>query len=439
MPREILDGYRSLNTSAHAIKGYMNRFDDHSQNLSRVGAISGKRQETYLSVYKGLHASDSGKLDGYRWNHLSEIGAPIPSRTSTHLSIACCSYFIVKDNETQNLGYTKIGTFDWDKDKKLVNHLNQKLQVIIRDPSTKTISDNISNLEDLSVDNLVYDPEATSNIGVKLQLAGNAELGANFEERMAVYDSLGNDQFLTFHWTRVPVPNNANPDTTQAWKLTVTGDDTTQVESSVDSPYGNQTYGMVMEFDGLGKPTAYRSWDGATGYSNALSTPPNLKVDWNNASLNSDIALNLGNLGSDQGVVSLGSIYNEYRLNRDGIHKGDFHELKFDKNGYGTIAYTNGKVEKYCRIPLAHCNSVDNLSMREDGIFYPNTKSGPMEYIYPNTKNIGILVPSALEGSTIDATQVNVEMVEDQQRFANNLAAFKTTSETMARLNDIIV
>lgn len=437
---QLADGFNVLNTTAQAIKSYTNRFDDHSQNLSRVGAISGKRQETYLTIYKALQASDTGKLEGYRINHLSEVGPPIPSKTDTNLAIGCCSYFVVKDKDTGKIGYTKIGTFDWDKDLELTNHLKQKLQVVVRDPITGVISDANTNLQPLNASKLESKATATSNISLQLQLPGNAIVGQSHTQSISVYDSLGNQKFIMLNWERVNNPAGANASTTQSWKLSVEGPNGSTVAANNASPYGNNQYGMIVEFNGVGNPLAYRSWDGATGYGAPSTTPPSLQVtNWGTAAQASAINLNLGAVGSDLGVVSTGNIFDEKKFDLDGNDKGTFDKITFDSNGFGTVAYTNGKTEaKYCRIPFAMCNSPNKLSARENGIFYPNRESGEMTYGYPNTGSTGQLIPSSLEGSTIDPTQVNVEMVEDQQRFANNLAVFKTATDTLKQLNNII-
>ncbi|MHA1558897.1 MAG: flagellar hook-basal body complex protein [Alphaproteobacteria bacterium] len=410
-------------TSITGVNAYANRFKSHSQNLTSLGAVAGKEFETYLTAFDSTYQVHG--VDMTRMRHLQGVGAPIQSQINTHLSIAGQGWAPIRAQTTGgNVGYTRDGSFNMDNVGNFINNNGHYLQIFKTDTDGVPLNGDVyttNQLTTLNVKDIVSLNKATESLGLGLQLPANAADNATHEIPVPVYDSLGNRHYLTSHFQKVAGGGN------NQWNFWVTGG------AGVVIPAEYQQNRIRLDFNNEGQLTQLHDIQ-----NNAAFDPlPNLAVQWGNAAANSDIAINFGELGTINGVSSLGDQFRIKNIAQDGHAFGEFQRLSWDEHGFGTVHCTNGDHFIYCRIPLATFNNTNALLEEQTGFFMPNRDTGSYRLNFSKEGDAGFFVPEHLEGSTTDSTSVYVKMIEDQKRFTGNLKAIESIKQMLDRLQQI--
>jgi flagellar hook protein FlgE len=404
---------------------YAERFASHSKNLAAAGAVAGREFETFLTSFS-VQNQISG-VEHTTLRHLKQVGLPIDSRVATNFSINGTGYIPVKNSLTnKNVGFTRDGTFDTNRELYLVNGKGEYLLAFPVKPDGTPVNPDVTTLENLTpikLDSYAADPKATQSMKMSLQLPSSESTGYKKIESVTVFDSLGNLRNLSFTWEKLAPTGPFAAGATQAWSLTI---DDPKGLATVGADYST---GLRVEYDASGNPVTY----GTLG----TETAPNLTIQWGDPAANSVIAMDLGAKGSNGGVVSAGDEYVHKKVLRDGSAPGSFVNFEFDSDGYGVAHYDNNTQVPVCRVPLATFNNINALREVRPSVFQPSMESGEYELFFPKEGNVGSLVPAAYEGSTASSTAVYVKMIEDQKRFVGNLKAIETIKQMLDRLEQI--
>jgi flagellar hook protein FlgE len=412
---------------------YAERFASHSKNLAAAGAVAGREFETFLTSFS-VQNQISG-VEHTTLRHLKQVGLPVDSRVSTNFSVNGTGYIPVKNSlSNKNVGFTRDGTFDTNRELYLVNGKGDFLMAFPVKPDGTPVDPDVTTLENLKpikLDTYAADPKATKSMKMALQLPSSEQTGYQKMESVTVFDSLGNIRNLSFVWEKLAPTGPFAPGATQAWKL------------SVHDPKGIATIGgaytnLRVDYDVNGNPVTYGGTDnGAGGIAAGTNSAPDLTIQWGDPAADSSIAMDLGVAGSNGGVVSAGDEYVHKKVLRDGSAPGSFVNFEFDADGYGVAHFDNNTQFPVCRVPLATFNNINALREIRPSVFVPSMESGDYELLFPKEGNVGTLVPEAYEGSTASSTSVYVKMIEDQKRFVGNLKAIETIKQMLDRLEQI--
>ena len=422
----------SFYTSILGAQAYGQRFNSHSRNLAATNAVAGRQEETFITQFVSTTGIAGVETSNVR--HLNQSGVPIPSSTATYFAVGGDGYIPVQESATErgNFGWTRDGTFELDGDMNMVNSHGQFLQVFLTDTFGVPLKADIGStaqLETLNVKNLSISASATDSIDMAIALIGSAETGSSFNAPVAVYDSVGQIHSIIATWTKSAAAPAAGG--TQVWTVSFTEP---EGAGTFGAPYDTGTGGLLVEFDGHGRPVGYYS---PGVLPTILTSPPALAIYWNTSAAASSIALNLGDVGTSKGMVATGPAFQPKRIIPNGYTSGDFLSMAFDKNGYGIVSYTNDQQLPYCRVPLAVFNNPDGLKETTAGVFHPTKQSGPYTLDFPGQVRAGFLSPSAYEGSSVDGTTVYLNMIEDQNNYVGNLKAIETINKMKDRLMQI--
>ena len=450
-----VDVFRTVGTARQGLLMYGGRFQDHSENFAGLGAIAAKKRETFLTSFHSRSPYREGPIvENMTFHHVAIQGGPVASEIATHLTVGGHGLIPIRDSDNR-LAYTRVGTFNLNENRIMMNHLGHKLLVVKGKNGvfpTRVPSEGSFSVLDLK--NVSSPPQATSSMILKQQLPGSTPQPVN--QTVPFYDSLGGQHSLIFNWTYVPSIGDPGPTgATHGWRLRVIAPPGATVKVDPSSPYSSDQ-GVLLEFDGKGTLLGVNGTKSNTQIDpndpNFISTQPNpaprLSVtSWGNAAGPSNVELNFGTLGRRDGVVSHGNQFNLIDIVSNGHPFGAFSKIDFDDEGFGTITYTNGVKDRYCRIPLVLFNNPNGLRLLDTGIYVPHIReddevgivgSGEAEYLFPKEENAGKIIPASYEGSNINATEVYVNMVEDERRYANNLSVLKTAGEMADQLNALI-
>ncbi|MES2252379.1 MAG: flagellar hook-basal body complex protein [Pseudomonadota bacterium] len=411
--------------SVQAASVCSDRFATHALNLAAAGAVAGKTTGNFISTFnvngqEGIESTDI--------RYLTQIGQALPAIDPTNFTIAGQGFAVVRDETSAagTIGFCRDCTFHADGNKNFVNNLGQFLQVFLTDADGTPINPDVTtttNLTTLNTGTIAQAAQATSTIDIKMLLNGKAVAADTYPMTLPITDSYGNVRNLTATWTKTDAaPASANG--TQVWTLTIA--DSSAVPGTINETYAS---GMVVEFDGEGFPS---------GYGNPSSAnPPTLDVTWHDGPVPSVIALGLGTIGKNDGVIVSGAEFSVNSLIPDGYAAGNFSSMEFTKEGFGIAHYTNGRQANYCQIPVALFNNANALKEAVPGVFKQTAGSGVYNLFNPGQGGAGVLVPQTTEGSTVNGTQVYLDMLDTQRVYVGNLKAIEVDKEMNNRLMNI--
>jgi flagellar hook protein FlgE len=417
----------TLDISAKGVSACSKRFGTHALNLASVGAVAGKETGNFITVYNTGNGKGVESID---FRYLNQVGAALPSIEATNFTIHGQGYAPVRDKpeKTGVLGFVRDCTFHADKNKDFVNNLGQYLQVYLTEPDGTPKNPDVTtedSLTTLNIANIAQSAKATSEVSISMLLNGAAASGDKYPMTIPVYDSFGIVKNLTATWEKVsqtPTLPNGN----QVWKLQVK-DCNTANPATVAEPYAT---GITVEFDSKGLPAGYPE-------GNPTTTPPALVVAWADGAEDSTINLNLGSVGKNDAVVVSGNSFVSNSVSQNGYTAGNFASMEVGNDGFCFLHLTNGQQLKYCRIPLAVFNNVNGLKEREPGVFQRSIDSGAYNFFFPGQNGAGLLEPGTHEGSTVDGTQVYLDMLDTQRVFVGNLKAIEVDKEMNNKLMNI--
>lgn len=419
----------ALKAAVLGMRGMGERFKTHSQNIAATGVISAKKRVAFLSTINNSGSGSgssfsAGGIQSHHQQYISEVGSQTPSPIPTHIALGANAFFVTRStpDAAGRVGYTRVGTFEKDNNGDFVNHAGEYLQIFETDINGTPISADITttaNLTTLNVGSLAGLPTATANVGLNQKLPGTAPLapasGSSVTVPVTIFDSLGASHVISFNWTKTAETTG----TSQTWQVNVTGGADL---NTVSPPYDT---GIDVVFDGTGKITSI------AGNATAGAGSPALNLSWNNAAANSVINLDIGAVGTTDGVVAVGDKYVPKPIQKDGMAPGEFDYLTFSKEGFITASFTNGETRIIGRVPVATFPAQNGLMEQTGNIYMPTAKSGDMVLLFPSESNAGDIIPGTVEASTIDHGDVFTDMIVDQRRYTANLRSIKTIDEML--------
>lgn len=416
-----------MNACVSGLKGVSKRVNCHSQNLAASGAYAAKSRAAFLSVVntgKSLDAFIPAGITATNQHFITTVGSPVQSNIDTHMSLEGQGFFVVnnkaEDDAPGETSFTRVGTFEEDKDGNFRNHVGDFLKVFYVDPDGIPIAGNTATIESLqtaSSRGLSGNPVATSAATIKGVLSAEAAIGTTRQIAMGLYDSLGVQHTVTLNFERT---GTADP---LEWTITALSDDATTIGAPYDA-------GMVITFDANGNPATI----------NGATAAPNLEITWDNAAAASSLEMNFGTIGENNGMRCVGNDKN-YDLPPPSINgrgAGKYQRTTIDDDGYMWATFDNGASERYARIPLATFPDANKLVEKTGGSFVSSGDSGAYTLNFVNEGTAGGIRSASLEESTIDTAEVFTDLIIDQQRYTADLRGIAAIEEMLKALERTI-
>ncbi|PIZ33093.1 MAG: hypothetical protein COY39_04040 [Alphaproteobacteria bacterium CG_4_10_14_0_8_um_filter_37_21] len=181
-------------------------------NMSASKSVAGRSQQFSLISNRGsgVTASGNGGVSGTLLKNISEAGNAEKDGNPLHVALGRRSFFVTDG------GFTRVGTFAFNKDSNLVNHLGQQLKCFrlnengahINPITNQPLSGNFSqndmvtpNKNDISMD-----AAATNNVKLAYKLAEQGTPpGTITSTPISVYDSLGGANNIDLQFTRADI------------------------------------------------------------------------------------------------------------------------------------------------------------------------------------------------------------------------------------------
>jgi flagellar hook protein FlgE len=423
----------NMNTTISAINHLTKRMSTHGENMASAG-VTGGRTSSY-DITSSMSTQNDFSLNGKRICYIDKTATDLPSDCQTNFSVNGDGMPVVDDGHGI-VGFCRNGTFSKTSDNRFKNSDGQYLKVILVDQYKNPLAgqdvNNLNSLKVLDLTNVANQQQATSKIQMSAQLPASFKTGESTPASdVEIINSLGVKQMISVTWTKSASDTFLDPNASSKWTVSVSSKNggtigapylqTTSVDTSVDPAVTTITPAtMTVEFDSSGKVIGYYDSAAATPALTPASAPPALTIAWPDGSTPSSIELDLGAPGSSDLMSAQGNSYKFNNILPDGYVAGVYQDFEFDEQGYGTILYTNGNRITFCRVPLARFNATNSLTQSRTGVYTSNKDTGPASLHFPGEGGTGTLKPGRKEGSTVDPTQVYLNMIKDQSDLTGN-------------------
>ena len=313
-------------------------------------------------------------------------------------------------------GYTRDGTFHFDKDGVLVNADEYPILGF----AANAEGDITSQIENLKIGSVAMPAQATEEVSLLLNLdtredalefdPEDIEGTSNYSHSVSVYDNVGTSRLVTLTYNKV-APN--------VW----------QYRAFVDGKdaVGGQE-GMLTQMA-----------SGRLIFNDKGRLQEEIEEDsaflFNKGAAQQKIVFNFGESIAEGGEgvdasTQYGSDIQVARATQDGYSAGNLDSLTFDSEGTLNAVYTNGVSRKVGRVSIAKFENDEGLAKVGKNLFKQSIKSGQPVMGEAGTWGRGEILSKSLELSNVDIAQEFVNLMTTQRNFMAN-AKTVTTSDQM--------
>ncbi len=413
-----------------------------SDNVANVNTTAYKLAEAQFSSMVAREAGSKVYRPGGVYSHafytIGSQGLIQSSNSTTDVAIVGQGFFVV-NTETDGRGqtyFTRAGDFSTDASGNLRMPNGYFLQGWRLDPTGAPVDVNRLETVNVSIVNGVALPTSAVSIGANLDadqvafagpytpgdmaaaLNGGTGVEPHFSRTVRIFDSLGRPHDLTFAFLKDPTAN--------VWNVEVVAD-AAEVDTTVH-PDGRVASGQIT-FAG----------DGTLAANSLVALVPGLQgaqIQWAAASGAdpSDIVIDLGDLGTTNGLAQFASPTSVAFVSQNGAGVGTLVSVSIDEQGYVIASFDNGKQRRLYRLALATFPNPSGLDPRTGNVYAPSDQSGEFMLRAPGEGGAGRLTPSALETSNVDLADEFTKMIVTQRAYSANARVISTADEMLDEL-----
>lgn len=410
--------YGALFAGVSGLGAQANAIGIISDNIANVNTVGYKGITTRFSSLVTAEAAvtqhSPGGVLSKAFSYVDRQGLLQGSLSATDLAIIGEGFFVVQEDSSGTVGneflFTRAGSFTSDKDGNLLNAAGYYLQGydLSVNPSPPPSASTLSNLTTVNVSNLSGSATPTTTIGLDLNLPSTATVGDVFTVTTQVFDSLGNAHDFDIDFTKGAVANN--------WTF-----------AAVDPTISGVTTGTAA-----GAGTLAFNTDG---------TPATITIGtafavtaWTTGAANSALTLDLGTVGTNDGLTQFASDFTISQISQDGVRFGTFTGITIDEEGVVTAVFDNGQQRDIYQLPLASFPNPNALQAVDGNVFNQTGNSGTFLLNLVGNGGAGSIQPSALESSTVDLATEFTNMIVTQRAYSANARVITTADQMLEEL-----
>jgi flagellar hook protein FlgE len=417
-------GISGLNTNGNA----MSVIGDNIANVNTIGFKSSSA--TFEDLLGASIGSDQALGAGTSLSGISfdlSQGSFETTGGATDVAVDGRGFFVVEKDGSNY--FTRAGRFNFDKDGVLVNNAGYAVQGFTADDAGNIAS----GVSDIMIEHNAP-PQATTATTIGANLDSRVTVPpafdindttntSNFSTTLTVYDTLGNNHFLTFLFRKTSSLN-------REWHAAVD-------KTEITNPLPTDT--TLTE---VGNGTLSFTGDGAL-FDETTATP--ISITWNDLTtpqtITPDFGLNInseGSLTGLDGTTQFGSASNVASQSQNGFGAGVLLNLGINDNGDIEGAFSNGGTRVIGRIALATFANDGGLRRLGGNLFIETTASGQPLVGSPDTGGRGLTSSAALEKSNVDLATEFVNMIQVQRGYQANTRTIRTTDQMLVDLISLI-
>jgi flagellar hook protein FlgE len=419
----------SMYTGITGLQGQGEALGIYGDNIANANTVGFKvsRPEFQDVIAKSLKGLLGGNQIG-RGVRLSAVnpifsqGSIVQTESSTDLAITGDGFFVLKGHDGQS--FSRNGAFHFDKDGKLINADNYRIQGFQADDKGKITS----KMGDISIDRSVIDAKKTDEVKLFMNLDLRAdklmefdperpEQTSNFATGMTVYDTAGTAHVVTLFF-------NKTDDGAWTWRAMAKGQEIIggKKDQLVEQARGR----LVFDNDGrLKEQTLDRSQ-----FQFNKGALPDQKIVFN---FGDDKAHG----GTGLSVTQYGTSSEAYKTLQDGYTAGTLAGLTFNEDGILAAIYSNGQNINLAQVALAKFENPEGLFKMGQNRFRESRLSGQPTVGAPQAGGRGSVSSKTIESSTTDIANEFINLMTAQRSFQANSKVISTADEMMQEVLNI--
>jgi flagellar hook protein FlgE len=439
-------------------------------NISNVNTVGFKSSQfTFQDLLSQSVATLAGTSQIGRGTALGDIYASFEQGSfettgnTTDLAIGGEGFFVLREDASDSLYYSRAGNFRFNKDGYLTNPEGYIAQGWQLDAD----ANDVGSIADIRLSSFTSPPQESQEIQVIVNLdsdGGDNTSGADdslstmwdgtdtiplgetsyeYQTTLKIYDSLGSTHDISIYFDKA--------DTASAYEYIITcnPNEDKRAGAAGQTWAGLLGRGLLHFNAASGVVSNVDLWqiNPATGASVAQAEASDLTDGFFTFSPDFisgsplDIALNFGSRYDGSSWVNNSLSSSQFARastttfqSSDGYGAGDLQDINVDVDGIITGSYSNGQLIPLYRVALAKFQN--NLGLfKEGGNLYKETRtSGAATTNRPGTNGLGSLAPNSLEQSNVDIANEFVKMITTQRGFQANSKIITVTDQMLAEL-----
>ncbi|MEP5155147.1 flagellar hook-basal body complex protein [Planktotalea sp.] len=273
----------------------------------------------------------------------------------------------------------------------------------------------------LNVNQFTGEPTTAIDIAVNLPATQTEADSVGDLQQLSIeyYDNLGTSENLKMEFA----PTVLASGTSNEWTLTIK--DTAQDDAVVgeytlvfdDSRTSGGTLLSVATVNGGG-------YDSATGA---------MIVDV----AGGPIELNIGTVGSPDGLTQLSDSFAPVSISKDGSPVGNMTAVEVDANGYVHAFFDTGITRTIYQVPLVDVPNPNGMVALDNQTYLPSPDSGSFFLWNAGDGPTGDIVAYAREESTTDVAAELTSMIQTQRAYTSNAKVIQTVDEMLQETTNI--
>lgn len=413
----------SMYTGITGLQGQGEALGIYGDNIANASTVGFKisRPEFQDVIAKSLKGLLGGNQIG-RGTRLAAVnpifsqGSIVQTESATDIAITGDGFFVMNGVDGQS--FTRNGAFHFDKDGKLINADNFRVQGFQADENGKITS----KMGDLSVSRTVVDAHRTKEVKLFMNLDLRADKGLEFDPNRpdqtchfatgaTVYDSAGTAHILGVYF-------NKTDDGVWTWRAMAKGEEVNDGQKGqlVEQARGRLTF----DTDGrLKEQVVERS-----SFNFNKGALPDQNITFNFGEERAK-----GGLGLE--VTQYGTASEAYKTLQDGYTAGTLSGMTFNDDGTLAAIYSNGQNINLGQLALAKFENPEGLFKNGQNRFRESRLSGQPTIGAPVTGGRGSVSSKTIESSTTDIATEFINLMTAQRGFQANAKVVSTADEMM--------
>jgi flagellar hook protein FlgE len=404
----------AVNSAVSAMKAQSAALSIVSYNLANVSTTGFKASTASFSSLLTSTSGESvaGGVSVASKSNVTASGLLSSTDSATDLAIDGSGFFCVSTAGSDEVDYTRNGSFTIDEDGYLVNGDYDLLGWPTDTDGNVVGSSTTGNLETIDTDAYASYAEATTSLTMAGNLPANAEVGDSYSsEEIEVYDSLGTSLTLSATWTKTAE---------NTWTASFSD---ALLSSDNETTAGNVTSSTItLTFNDDGSLSSTDPDPATLTISNLTTGAADLTVDLDFGEDNSSDTLT--QLSDDSETPSA-----DITPSADGYPYGTYTGVSIEEDGTVKASYSNGATIAIYKIPVATFANADGLTELSSSVYAASSESSAATLHTAGDGGTGYIQDYELESSTSDTNTEFSNMMSAQQAYSAASQVFSTAND----------
>lgn len=422
----ILSSFNVGVSGLNAAGSSMSVIGDNIANAGTFGfkASRAEFQDQLSTSLKGIDGGDQVG-SGVKLAHVSpQFSQGSISRTQNITDLALNGNGFFQVDAPFGKGYTRDGSFQFDKEGYLVNGDGYKVNGF--QPDDKGNITNKSGPIKLGNTNIAATPSSEVKMSMNLDSRENSKVfdpknpdkTSNFNTSVTVYDSVGTARLITLYF-------NKSPDGSWDYHALVDGADALNGKAGEMMEMANGK----LKFDNKG--LLQEEVPGLNAFNFNKGALPGQKINFDFGS-----SIKEGGTGLDAST-QFGSRSSVARHSQDGSSAATLASMSFNDDGVLTAVYDNGVQRDLGLVAIAKFENNDGLFKTGKNLFKETRKSGQATLGRPGTDGRAEILSKSVEQSNVDIANEFIGLMAAQRNFQANTRTITTSDQMLQEVLNI--